>query len=83
MASNKIEGKKRTVLSILATALMILFAIFAMIPFAFMFMSSLKPGTEMMRYGLTLKFDPGISSFQNYTALNTYRDGVYQHSKQA
>ena len=79
MASNRIDGKKRMVLSVLATLLMILFAVFAMIPFAFMFMSSLKPGTEMMRYGLTLKFDPGISSFQNYTALNTYRDGVYWH----
>ena len=79
MASNRIEGKKRAVLSILATALMVLFAIFAMVPFAFMFMSSLKPGAEMMRYGLTLKFDPGISSFQNYTALSTYRDGVYWH----
>ena len=79
MASNKIEGKKKTVLSVLATALMILFAIFAMVPFAFMFMSSLKPGTEIMRYGLTLKFDPSISSFENYTALNTYRDGVYWH----
>ncbi len=79
MASNKIEGKKRTALSVLATALMVLFAIFAMIPFAFMFMSSLKPGTEMMRYGLTLKFDPGVSSFQNYAALSTYRDGVYWH----
>ncbi len=79
MASNKIEGKKRTTLSVLATALMILFTIFAMVPFAFMFMSSLKPGTEIMRYGLTLKFDPSISSFENYTALNTYRDGVYWH----
>ena len=79
MATNKIEGKKRTVLSILATLLMILFAVFAMIPFAFMFMSSLKPGTEIMRYGLTLKFDPSISSFDNYAALNTYRDGVYWH----
>ena len=79
MASNRIDGKKRTALSVLATVLMILFAVFAMIPIAFMFMSSLKPGTEMMRYGLTLKFDPGISSFQNYTALNTYRDGVYLH----
>ncbi len=79
MASNKIEGKKRIVLSVLATGLMILVAIFAMVPFAFMFMSSLKPGTEMMRYGLTLRFDPGISSFNNYTALNTYRDGVYWH----
>ena len=76
---NKIDGKKRRVLSVLATALMILVAVFAMVPFAFMFMSSLKPGTEMMRYGLTLKFDPGISSFQNYAALNTYRDGVYWH----
>ncbi len=79
MASNKIEGKKRTTLSVLATGLMILVAIFAMIPFAFMFMSSLKPGTEIMRYGLTLKFDPSISSFDNYAALNTYRDGVYWH----
>ncbi len=79
MASNRIDGKKRTVLSILATLLMILFAVFAMIPFAFMFMSSLKPGTEMMRYGLTLRFDPGISSFRNYTALNTYRNGIYWH----
>ncbi|MCR4707317.1 MAG: carbohydrate ABC transporter permease [Clostridiales bacterium] len=76
---NKIDRKKRSVLSILATALMILVAVFAMIPFAFMFMSSLKPGTEMMRYGLTLKFDPGISSFENYAALNTYREGVYWH----
>ena len=79
MRSNRVEGKKRTVLSALATGLMVLVAVFAMVPFAFMFMSSLKPGTEMMRYGLTLKFDPGISSFQNYTALNTYRDGVYWH----
>ena len=79
MASNKIDGRKRTILSVLATALMILVAVFAMIPFAFMFMSSLKPGTEMMRYGLTLRFDPEISSFDNYTALNTYRDGVYWH----
>ena len=79
MAQNRIDGKKRTVLSVLATALMILVAVFAMIPFAFMFMSSLKPGTEMMRYGLTLRFDPEISSFDNYAALNTYRDGVYWH----
>ena len=79
MAGNKIDRKKRMVLSTLATALMILVAVFAMTPFAFMFMSSLKPGTEMMRYGLTLRYDPEVSSFQNYLALNTYRDGVYWH----
>ena len=77
MAKNRIDARKRGVLSLLATLLMVLFAIFAMIPFAFMFMSSLKPGTEMMRFGLTLKFDPEVSSFANYAALNTYNDGIY------
>ena len=31
----------------------------------------------MLRNGLSLTFDPGISSFKNYEALNTYRDGIY------
>lgn len=79
MAKQTIEGRKKTTLSVLATAVIVLFAIFAMIPFAFMFMSSLKPGSEMLRYGLTLKYDPEVSSFQNYLALNTYRDGIYWH----
>ncbi|MBQ8130181.1 MAG: carbohydrate ABC transporter permease [Clostridia bacterium] len=48
-----------------------------MVPFYFMFLSSLKPGTEMLRNGLSLTFDPGVSSFVNYEALNTYRDGIY------
>ena len=65
------------VLTVLATGQMILIAIFAMLPFAFMFLSSLKPGQEMLRNGLSLTFEPGISSFKNYAALNTYRDGIY------
>ncbi len=48
-----------------------------MLPFAFMFLSSLKPGQEMLRKGLSLTFEPGISSFRNYEALNTFRDGIY------
>lgn len=79
MAKNRIEGGKRKALSVLVTAFMVLVAVFAMVPFAFMFMSSLKPGEEMLRYGLTLKFDPGISSFDNYKALNTYSNGIYWH----
>lgn len=79
MAKNRIDVKKRTVLSVLATGLLVLFAIFAMIPFAFMLMSSLKPGKDMLTNGLTLSFDPGISSFRNYLSLNTYRDGIYWH----
>lgn len=77
MANNKIDARKKGVLSVLATAFMVLVAIFAMVPFAFMFMSSLKPGVEIMRYGLTLRFDPGISTLENYQALNTYSGGIY------
>ena len=68
---------RRTILSALATGLMVILAIIAMLPFAFMFLSSLKPGQEMLRKGLSLTFEPGISSFSNYSALNTYRDGIY------
>lgn len=76
------EGKRyvdyrRGVLSVLATGLMVILAIIAMLPFAFMFLSSLKPGQEMLRNGLSLTYEPGISSFSNYAALNTYRDGIY------
>ena len=69
--------RRGVVLTVLGTGLMILIAIFAMLPFAFMFLSSLKPGQEMLRNGLSLTFEPGISSFSNYAALNTYRDGIY------
>ena len=68
---------KKRILTVLATFLMVLLAIFTLAPFYFMFLSSLKPGTEMLRYGLSFTFDPEISSFKNYEALNTYREGIY------
>ena len=68
---------RKTTLSVLATGLMVLWACIAMLPFAFMFLSSLKPGQEMLRKGLSLTYEPGISSLKNYEALNTYRDGIY------
>ena len=68
---------RKAVLTVLATGLMVITAMIAMLPFAFMFLSSLKPGQEMLRKGLSLTFEPGISSFKNYAALNTYRDGIY------
>lgn len=77
MAEKKVVDHRKRILTVLATGLMVLLAIFAMLPFAFMFLSSLKPGQEMLRNGLSLTFEPGISSFKNYAALNTYRDGIY------
>ena len=58
--SNRIDGKKRSVQSFFATALMFITAALLMVPFYFMFLSSLKPGTEMLRNGLSLTFDPGV-----------------------
>lgn len=52
-------------------------AIFLMVPFYFMFLSSLKPGTEILRLGLSFKIEPDLMSFSNYNALNTYREGIY------
>ncbi len=71
-----VKTKKR-ILTVLATLFMVILAVFTLSPFYFMFLSSLKPGTEMLRYGLSFKLDPGISSFKNYEALNTYREGIY------
>ena len=71
------EKTKKRILTVLATLLMVILAIFTLSPFYFMFLSSLKPGTEMLRYGLSFKIDPGVSSFSNYEALNTYREGIY------
>lgn len=68
---------KSKVSKIIIGILLVIAAIFLMMPFYFMFLSSLKPGTEIVRLGLSFKFEPGIMSFGNYTALNTYRDGIY------
>lgn len=69
--------KKKTFLSILATALMAMFAIGALMPFFFLFISSFKPGSEMIRNGLQFKFDFQNYSMVNYGLLGTERDGIY------
>lgn len=68
---------KHVLCKVIIGFLLVLAAIFLMMPFYFMFLSSLKPGTEIVRLGLSFKFEPDIMSFNNYTALNTYRDGIY------
>ena len=77
MNTQKTFNARRLILSTLSTGLMILTACLVMLPFAFMFLSSLKPGQEMLRKGLSLTIEPGVSSFSNYRALSEYRDGIY------
>ena len=71
------QTTKRNAQKIIIGILFILAALFLMLPFYFMFLSSLKPGTEILRLGLSFRIEPDVMSFTNYNALNTYREGIY------
>jgi len=74
----QISDRKRSVpLTILATAILLVFAICALMPFFFLLISSFKPGQEMIRNGLQFKFDVQNYSLVNYGLLWTDRDGLY------
>ncbi len=69
--------KKKIGLTILATLVIAVFAVLALMPFFFLFISSFKPGSEMIRNGLQFKFDFENYSLANYGLLTTERDGIY------
>lgn len=65
------RSKKEVSLKIL---LFVLFAILCgiiLIPFYAIALASFKPGEELIRYGLNLKFDLSVMSLDNYTYLFT------------
>jgi len=73
-----ISDRKRSLpLTILATGILLIFAICALMPFFFLLISSFKPGQEMIRNGLQFKFDFENYSLVNYGLLWTDRDGLY------
>ncbi len=63
--------------SIVSTSILAIFALFALMPFFFLLISSFKPGQEMIRNGLQFKFDFRNYSLVNYALLYTERDGMY------
>jgi arabinosaccharide transport system permease protein len=69
--------KKKIILSILATLVIAIFAVVALMPFFFLLISSFKPGSEMIRNGLQFKFDFQNYSLVNYALIKTERDGIY------
>jgi len=74
----QISDRKRSLhLSVLATGILLVFAICALMPFFFLLISSFKPGQEMIRNGLQFKFDFQNYSLVNYGLLWTDRDGLY------
>ncbi|HHT05355.1 MAG TPA: carbohydrate ABC transporter permease [Hydrogenispora sp.] len=58
---------------------LVIFSLFALIPFYFMLVSSFKPGSELIRYGINLKWQPEIMTLKNYYLLFTGKEGIYLH----
>jgi arabinosaccharide transport system permease protein len=52
-------------------------ALFTLIPFLFMLVSSFKPGQELMRYGINLRLDTTVMNLNNYLLLATDSGAIY------
>lgn len=71
--------KKKRLSTVVATAVILVFALWALVPFFFLLISSFKPGQEMIRNGLQFKFDFENYSLVNYGLLTSDRDDMYIH----
>lgn len=56
---------------------LIIFSAFCLAPFIFLLESSMKPGSEMIRNGITFKFDFEKMNLNNYKLLSSAKDGIY------
>jgi arabinosaccharide transport system permease protein len=57
--------------------LLSVFAVFCLAPFVFLVISSLRPGVEMIRQGISLNIDFSALNFKNYGLLLEGKDGIY------
>ncbi len=74
MAANKL---KSNILTVAIIILMLAVAIFCLAPFFFLFLSSFKPGSEMIRNGISIKPDFGNMNLNNYRLLWEGKEGIY------
>lgn len=65
----KTTKRKWTPSSIILLVLFIIISVFALFPLIAIALGSLKPSTEIMRYGLNLKLQPELLSFKNYSFI--------------
>lgn len=70
-ASNLVNKKKGIALRIFLLILFIILFIIIMLPFYAITLASFKPGEDLIRYGLNLKFDFGAMSLDNFKFLFT------------
>lgn len=69
--------KRLTLPRIAMILLLLLFTLFCLAPFLFLLQSSFKPGSEMIRNGITVNLDFTGMNLKNYGLLTTARDGIY------
>ena len=69
--------RKGRLASVVSTFIVLLFALWALVPFFFLLISSFKPGQEMIRNGLQFNFDVQNYRLNNYGMLETDREGMY------
>jgi arabinosaccharide transport system permease protein len=69
--------QRRIPLQLIALAICLITAVFTLIPFLFMLISSFKPGQELMRYGINLRLDTTVMNLNNYLLLVTDSGGIY------
>ena len=70
-------GKKTLIPNIAVLIICIIATAFAVTPFLFMFISSFKPGQELLRHGINLNIDTTVMSLNNYKLLFTENNGLY------
>lgn len=61
----------------LVFVILLIFAVFCLAPFFFLVISSLRPGVEMIRQGISLNIDFSALNFDNYVLLLDGKEGIY------
>lgn len=69
--------RTRSLATWIGLAVLISFSLFTLAPFYFMVVSSLKPGSELVRHGITLELPLEVLTLKNYQLLITAKDGLY------
>lgn len=70
-------GKRKRSSVLIIFMILTVFAVFCLVPFFFLFESSFKPGSEMIRNGVSTNLHFELWNLKNYKLLFTARDGIY------
>lgn len=73
----KSQRRRKPISTFLILIILSIFAIFCLTPFLFLFESSFKPGSDMIRNGITTNLHFSAWNLNNYKLLITAREGIY------